>query len=402
MGTRGNGSGGGWYSEGSGVVEGMERRRCGFQYFRLALWVVAGAVGWAGCGGSGAAAPAPGGGGRGAMPAMPVGVQIAAPTQVADTSTYVASIQSRDSMVISPLVGGIIRAIPVKSGDEVAAGAVLVEIDATLQQAQVENLVNQRAALTATLSFDQTQMKRTEALYEEKIGTLQDFQQAQSTYNSAKAQADSLDAQIRQAQTSLGYFKVTAPRAGTVGDIPVKVGDEVTTATQLTTLDSPSGLEVYVQVPIEQTAKLRPGLPVEVLGGGGAVVARTQLFFVSPQVDYTTQTILAKAAVPAGAARVRNQQYVQARITWGTQPAMLAPMLAVVRNGGGTFLDVAQPQGAGYVVHQAEVTLGAVVGNNVEVRSGLKAGDRIIVTSTQILAEGMPVEPMTGGVGRGR
>jgi len=355
-------------------------------------------AGLAGCGG--AAPGAAGGGGRGGrgMAAMPLQVLVAQPTSVADTSTYVASIQSRDSMVISPLVGGIIRQILVKSGDPVAPGAALVQIDPALQQAMVENLQNQRAALDATLRFDQTQLKRAEALYEQKIGTQQDYQQAQSTYNSAKAQADSLDAQIRQAQTTLGYYRVRAPRAGVVGDIPVKVGDQVATGTQLTTLDARSGLEVYVQVPIEQAGKLRPGLPVEVMSGAGAELARTAIYFVSPQVDYTTQSILAKAALPAGAG-VRTQQYVQARITWGRHRAMLVPVLAVVRQGGGTFLDLAQAGNGGYAVRQAEVTLGATEGNNVEVTSGLAAGDRVIVTSTQILAQGMPVEPMTG---RGR
>src|SRR6185312_4796810 len=108
----------------------------------------------------------------------------------------------------------------------------------------------------------------------------QDFQQAESAYNTAKAQADSLDAQIAQAKTTLSYFSVTAPRVGIVGDIPVKVGDLVSTASQLTTLDSPSGLELYVQVPVEQAHQLRTGLPVAVLDAQGNVLASTRLFFV--------------------------------------------------------------------------------------------------------------------------
>ncbi|MGH9482888.1 MAG: efflux RND transporter periplasmic adaptor subunit [Terriglobales bacterium] len=384
------------------VVEGM--RRNGQCVAGLVLTAVA--LGLTGCGGSDAAgaAPAAGGGGRGGgMPAMPVMVQVVQPQPVADTSTYVASIQSLDSMTISPLVPGIIRNILVKSGDSVAAGAALVQLDPALQQAQVANLVSSRAALDATIEFDQTQLKRAQRLYEEKIGTQQDFQQAQSTYNAAVAQANSLDAQIAQAKTSLSYFRVTAPRAGVVGDIPVKVGDQVTTASQLTTLDSPSGLQVYVAVPIEQSAKLRVGLPVEVLNGQGQVVAQSSLFFVSPQVDYTTQSILVKANLsPAAAAHVRTQQYVQARITWSTHTAMVVPVLAVTRQGTSPFVDVAAPQGQGFAVHLTPVTLGPVEGNNYEVTGGLNRGDRVIVSTTQILGEGMPVMPMPAGGRRGR
>src|SRR6185437_10258329 len=136
---------------------------------------------------------------------------------------------------------------------------------------------------------------------------------------------------------------------GRGGDIPVKVGDLVTTSTMLTTLDAGGGLEVYVQVPTEQASKLKVGLPLAVLDSNGKVVAQSTIFFVSPQVDYQTQTILAKAAVPGAAdARLRNQQYVQARITWGTHLAISVPVLSVVRQGASAFVDVAQPQGQGY------------------------------------------------------
>ncbi|MGH9393896.1 MAG: efflux RND transporter periplasmic adaptor subunit, partial [Terriglobales bacterium] len=325
------------------------------------------------------------------------------PHPVPDTSTYVASIQSRDSTVISPLVSGLLRQLFVRSGDQVASGQALMQIDDALQQAQVANLVNERASLAATLSFDKTQLQRFQQLYQEKIGTQQDYQQALATYNAAEAQASSIEAQIAQAKTSLSYYRVTAPRAGIVGDIPVKVGDLVTTATQLTTLDAPSGLEVYVQVPTEQAGKLHAGLPLTVLDSSGKTVAESTIFFVSPQVDNQTQTILAKAALlPAAGARLRNQQYVQARITWGTPAAITLPVLAVVRQGASTFADVAQPRGNGYAVHQQEITLGPIVGNDYVVTSGLPAGTKVIVSTTQILAEGMPVQPMPAGARGGR
>lgn len=348
----------------------------------------------------GGAAPA---GRGGAMPAMPVMVEVAAPQPVEDTSTFVASIQSRESTLISPLVSGILRQIFVRSGDHVAEGQPLMQIDDALQRAQVANLANSRASLSATLSFDKTQLDRFQKLFEEKIGTQQDYQQALSTYNAAEAQANSLDAQIAQAKTSLSYYRVDAPRAGVVGDIPVKVGDLVTTSTMLTTLDAGGGLEVYVQVPTEQSSKLKVGLPLAVLDSNAEVVAQSTIFFVSPQVDYQTQTILAKAAVPAAAdARLRNQQYVQARITWGTHPAISVPVLSVVRQGASAFVDVAQPQGNGYVVHQQEVTLGAINGNRYAVNSGIAPGAKVIVSTTQILAEGMPVQPMDAAARGGR
>lgn len=354
---------------------------------------------FAGCGGGkpaagGAAGGAPGGG----MGAIPVQALTAAPQPVAETSTFVASIQSLSSTVISPQVEGIIRKIDVQSGDHVRQGQTLIEIDSSVQQAAVANLEQMRAAQQATLSYARQQLQRAQSLYQEKIGTLQDYQQAQSAAQAAEAQLSSLEAQIRQARVTLGYYTVDAPRAGTVGDIPVRVGDRVAPGDKLTTLDAAQGMQMYVQVPVEQAGRLHTGLPVEVLGSNGAPLARSSIFFVSPQVDPATQTVLAKAALNGPEAeKLRTQQYVQARLTWGSHPGFVVPLLAVVQEGASAFLDLAAPRGNGFMVHQQAVTLGAITGNDVEVTSGLKAGDKVIVSTHQILQEGMPVLPMPAG-----
>ncbi len=354
-------------------------------------------LGLASCGGGAKKAPvqaqaAP------AMRAMPVQVEVAQKKPIANTSTYVASIQSLSSMTISPQVTGVLESINIESGQHVRQGQLLMLIDPEAQQAEVANLEHSRAAQAATVQFDQQQLKRAELLYEEKIEALSDYQQAQSTYSTAQAQLRSLDAQIRQAKVTLGYYRITAPRAGVVGDIPVRVGDTVAPGTMLTTLDSTQGTQVYVQVPLEESAKLKPGLPVAVLNGQDQVMARSTIFFVSPQVDPTTQTILVKANLTGpAAASLRTQQYVQARITWGTHQGFSFPVLAEVQEAGATFLDLAQPRGKGYMVHEQQVTLGAITGNNVEVLSGLTAGQMVIVSQHQILSEGMPVFPMPRG-----
>ena len=105
---------------------------------------------------------------------------------------------------------------------------------------------------------------------------------------------DALDANVREQQVQLHYYKVVAPRAGVVGDIPVRVGDRVTVTTVLTTIDQPGSLEAYVYVPIEHSAKIKMNLPMQVLDGEGKVVAESRISFISPQVDTTTQTVLVK------------------------------------------------------------------------------------------------------------
>ena len=97
----------------------------------------------------------------------------------------------------------------------------------------------------------------------------QELDQAKSNLDAAQAQMESLDAQVSEQQVQLHYYKVVAPTTGIVGDIPVRVGDRVTTATQLTTVDQPGSLEAYVYVPIEHSAQLKMNLPVQIIDSEG-------------------------------------------------------------------------------------------------------------------------------------
>jgi RND family efflux transporter MFP subunit len=123
----------------------------------------------------------------------------------------------------------------------------------------------------------------------------QDLDQAKSARDAAQAQLDSLDAQVREQEVQLHYYKVVAPASGIVGDIPVHVGDRVSTTTQLTTVDKPGSLEVYVYVPIERSGQLKMNLPVDVIDSEGKTLVQSRVSFISPQVDNATQTVLVNA-----------------------------------------------------------------------------------------------------------
>jgi RND family efflux transporter MFP subunit len=224
----------------------------------------------------------------------------------------------------------------------------------------------------------------------------QDLDQAKSAMDAAQAQVESLDAQVSEQHVQLHYYKVEAPWAGIVGDVPVRVGDRVTTTTQLTTVDKPGGLEIYVYVPIEHSAQLKMNLPVQVLDSDGKVVADSRVSFISPQVDNTTQTVLVKARIANRNDALRQSQFIHARIVWGTHQSPLVPILAVSRLAGQYFAFVAEPQNGGsYVARQKPLKIGQTVGNDYEVQDGIKPGDKVIVSGTQFLVDGAPVIPQS-------
>jgi RND family efflux transporter MFP subunit len=339
---------------------------------------------------SNAAQTPPAGAGGG----MPVQVQEAKAVPISDATEYVATVKSRDSMVIMPQVEGQITQILVHSGDRVAAGAPLVEIDPLKQQATVKSQESAQAALQANALWTKQQYERNKELFAAGVVSKQDLDQAKAAMDSAESQIEAAGAQVSEQQVQLHYYKVVAPRAGIVGDVPVRVGDRVTTSTQLTTVDQPGSLEAYVYVPIEQSGLLKMGLPVQIVDSEGKVLADTRITFISPEVDNSTQSVLVKARIANGNDALRQSQFVRARVVFGSHQNPEVPILAVSRLAGQYFAFVAVPgNGGAFVARQKPLKIGQTVGNDLEVQDGIKPGDKIIVSGTQFLQDGAPVIP---------
>jgi RND family efflux transporter MFP subunit len=335
---------------------------------------------------------------EGPPPAMPVQVRTAALQKVEDTTEYVATLKSRDSAVVMPQVDGVITQIFVRSGERVASGAPIMQIDPAKQQATVKSQEDARSAQSAQVTWAQQNYDRISGLATAGVVSKQELDQARANLDAAQAQLRSRDAQVNEQQVQLHYFKVVAPRGGIVGDIPVRVGDRVSTATQLTTVDRPGTLEAYIYVPIEKAAQLKMNLPVQIVDGAGNPLASSRITFVSPQVDNTTQTVLAKAQIANPKDAMRTAQFIRARIVWGTQERPVVPVVAVSRIGALYFAFVAEAdQKGGYVVHQKPLQIGQIVANDYVVLDGVKPGDKVVITGTQFLIDGIPVVPREAG-----
>jgi RND family efflux transporter MFP subunit len=330
-----------------------------------------------------------------ADPAVPVKIQVAQSVGISDTTEYVATLKSRASAIIMPQVEGQITEIRVHSGDRVSPGAVMMQIDPTKQQATVNSQEHSRTAQEANLAYAQQQYNRISALAAAGVVAKQDLDQSKTALDNAQAQLKSLDAQVQEQQVQLRYYRVTAPSSGIVGDIPVRVGDRVTTTTPLTTVDQPGSLEAYVYVPIERSGQLKLNMPVQIVDGSGNTLADSRISFISPQVDNTTQTVLMKSRIANHEERLRNMQFIRARVIWGTHQGPVVPVVAVSRVGGQYFAFIAENQNGKLVAHQKPLRLGEMTGNDYVVLDGIKPGDKIIVSGIQFLVDGATVAPQS-------
>jgi len=330
-----------------------------------------------------------------AMQAMPVKVAPVTLSSVPSTDTYVATIKSRRSATMQPQVDGNLTKIFVHSGETVAAGQVLMQIDPLKQVATLQSQQGTENQKLATYQYNQAEVERQKKLFEAGVTSRQAYDQAVQAFQNSKADYESSVSLTATQKHQLDYYQIRAPFGGIVGDVPVHLGDYVSPTTVLTTVDENADLEAYIYIPTERAPQVHPGLPVDLLSSDGTVLTHSVISFISPEVDNGLQSILAKAEIPRTQQMLRDLQLVNARVTWSSAPAATVPVLAVVRVGGQPFVFVAAPSPhGGFMAHQVAVTLGETYGNLYPVLKGLNPGDKVILSGLQFLQEGAPVQPL--------
>jgi RND family efflux transporter MFP subunit len=378
----------------------------------------------------------PKGGGFGAVPVPIASVESGT---VTDSSDYVANLQSRQSVTLQPRIDGYVQEIYVKAGDRVEAGAPILRIDPARQQAVVqrsvaavatsqadfesaratlEQLRARKESILSTVDFSQKEYSRFAKLTEQGATAKQKLDEVSNNLRNARAELGQIDAQMNAQQASinsaatrieetragavqeevqLGFYTVTAPFAGIVGDIPIKVGDNVNNATQLTTVTQNQVLEVQISVPIENAPRLKMGMPVELLDAQDKPLVKGNVAFISPNINPQSQSVLVKANFNNGTNQLKANQFVRARLIWASRAGVLVPTSAISRLGGQDFIFVAETSptdGKSLIANQKAVKLGKITGNKQEVLEGLKPKDQIVVAGILQLQNGAPIAPL--------
>ncbi|MBF2099434.1 MAG: efflux RND transporter periplasmic adaptor subunit, partial [Gloeomargaritaceae cyanobacterium C42_A2020_066] len=277
----------------------------------------------------------------------------------------------------------------------------------------------QKASAGAELRLQEEQFKRYERLEHEGATSRELLDQFRTRLLTSQAEVRRLNAEIeaqraavtqaektlqqsqaavREQQVNLRDLRITAPFAGQVGDIPIKVGDYVTPETEVVTLADNQVLWVNVPIPAERASELRLQMPVQILTPEGQSLGQGRVFFIAPTVNRQDQSVLVKAAYDNTAGRLRADQQVKTQIIWREQSGVAVPTTAVVTLAGQSFVYVAEPnpeQPGQRVARQRPVRLGPIQANRYPVLEGLRAGDQVITTNLLKLSDGAPVVPET-------
>ncbi|MCP6758149.1 MAG: efflux RND transporter periplasmic adaptor subunit [Fischerella sp. CENA71] len=373
-------------------------------------------------------------------PAIPVKVSAVESGTIEESSEYIANIESRRSVALQPRIQGQVSQIFVRAGDPVKDGDPIIQVDSREQQAavssvnaaaqaarsQVENakatlrsLEADRQSFVADVKLNQEDYNRYVDLANQGAVSQQTKEQyanklavARAAFNANESKIKAQQAAVVEAEKSLQqalantnqqkvqlqYYRVTAPFAGTVGDIPVKIGDFVNTSTQLANITQNRPLEINVSVPIERASQLRNGMPVELINAQGQTIGTSRVFFISPKANNENRMVLIKALFDNEKNQLRADEYIRAKVIFNQRSGALIPTTAVTRVAGKTFVYVAQtqksPEGKTQLVaKQKPISVGNITGNNYQVLKGLQPGEKVIVSGLLNLRDGVPVNP---------
>jgi len=319
---------------------------------------------------------------------MPPQVVTAAEVEAVDwerTLSAIGSVDAVQGVTVTAELSGKVERIAFTAGDQVKAGALLLQQDIGVEQAELRSA--QADAELARVNF-----ARNQALVADQAVSRADYDSAEAQLTAATARVDNIKAQIARKT-------VRAPFAGRLGIRQVNLGQVINDGQPIVTLQALDEVFVNFALPQQQLAELRPGLAVRVGSDAlpGIELSGT-LVAIDPEVDRTTRNIRAQARLQNPGEQLRAGMFVNVEVVLPQSvPVLTIPATAVLYAPYSDSVFVieqqkdATGQATGQVVKQKFVTLGRQRGDFVAVTSGVAAGETVVSTGVFKLRNGQSV-----------
>jgi len=294
-------------------------------------------------------------------------------------AAYDGVVEALRQTVIAAQVSGAVVEIKVKAGDRVAAGQVLMRLDARAAEQSAAASDAQVRAARAAQDVAAKEFARQKQLAADQFISAAALDRAEAEFKAAQAQAAAQMAQAGAARTQSGFFVVHAPYAGIVSELPVTLGDMAMPGRALLTLFDPAALRVSAAVPQSAAASIGDGKAVRAeipsLPTAAQRVQTPARVEVLPAADLATHTVTLRAELASGQVGAMPGQFARLWLpAAGATASPWVPTRAIVRRAEMTGLYVLDAKGQPRL---RQVRLGRSDGVQVEVLSGLNAGEQV-------------------------
>lgn len=321
-----------------------------------------------------------------------VPVIVAHKTAVPDLLEAIGTVRATQSSQIASQTMGTIREIRAREGDLVQAGQILATIDDSQPRAAVEQATaavsaaeKEFSAADSEFALSESTLKRYQQLFDKKSLSPQEFDEIKTRSQSAEARREvaragvaQANAALTQARTSLGYTLIHAPFAGVVTEKKADAGSLASPGSPLFTVEGTRNYRLEVSVDESDIRKVRTGervsLSLEALGNAEMSGKVEQIV---PTADSGSRNFIVKIGLPADP-NLRSGMFGRAYFSLGARQALLIPRTAIIERGQlhGVFaIDANHVAGMRYVM------LGKLIGQQMEVLSGLQDGETIVAAA---------------------
>ncbi len=297
---------------------------------------------------------------------------------------------------ISPRgMGGQVKAVLVKEGQQVRKGQLLLKLDDAIMQQQVVAARQQLQGIKTQLAFAKTIYERQNNLWQQGIGTEVQLITArtnvESLENQLRAANEQVQVAVEQAKTANVYSDVN----GVADVVNIRVGETFTGMTaagpQIKIVNT-SSLKVVSSIPENYISRLSKGTPVEISIPDLNKTVSSTLSLVSQSIDPTLRGFYAEAKIPYDARLKPNQTAIMKVMDYSSPNAVVIPVNAVQSDETGKYVFIAQSGGNGKTVaKKITVNIGDAYGSMVEVKTGLKGGEQIVSEGYQDLYDGQAI-----------
>lgn len=302
-----------------------------------------------------------------------IGVDAAVVQQLALARTVAAvgSLSSENSVMLRPEITGRIAAINFKEGGPVQQGQTLIELDSSIQRAQLEQA-------DAAFALAASQHRRAQEL------TQRGFISAQARDESA-SELKVRQAAVSMARAQLDKTVIQAPFDGLAGLRHVSVGDYVSPGSDLVLVESIDPLNVDFRIPEQFLSAVNVGTRIHLRFDALPDVTREGVVgAISPLIDVGGRSILLRASVPNNDASLRPGMFARVQLQFEDKQALMVPEAAIVPGGEMNYVFRID----GDHVTRVAVALGQRQQGRVEIIDGLEAGDQVLVSGLQKVSDG--------------
>jgi RND family efflux transporter MFP subunit len=285
-----------------------------------------------------------------------------------------ASVEARETTIIASRLLARITELPVRAGDYVEAGDLLVALEQADLEARAKQASEQVRSVSARLTEARQNLARAEELHERRLIADADLDAARANFTALEAELAAARQAAEEAEAALGYSRIRSPIAGRIVDRFAEPGDTVSPGQKILSLYNPFSLRVEAWVREALALHLTPGqnLAVEVPAADNGGLS-AQIEEIVPAADPGSRAFRVKAILP-GERGLLPGMYARIQVPAGSRERLLLPLDRVVRVGQLDVAWVATPEG----VVRRFLRLGDARDGMVEVLAGLDAGDRVL------------------------